>query len=453
MTNWPKPFPYQKESVKAISHFGGRSLLALDMGLGKTLITLRWLYKHQQALPALVVCPASVKYHWEREAEEYAGFNVAVLEGRDSRNESLSIGHQLIVINYDILKYWLSVLKSMHLKTVVLDESQYISNHTQRTKAVRLICKGVDNVLALSGTPLMNKPIELFNALQILDPVTFKYRKPYIDKFCDPKLTPWGWKYDGATNTKELNQLLRRTVMIRYRKKDVLAQLPDKQRRLITLPLESRTEYDEAYNDFLAWLEKQDSEKAKRAARAEAMVRAGYLLRLAAKLKLPYVIEWAKEFLDQTDEKLIIFAVHREIIQGLEEGLPYESVVVDGSVRGRNRDGAVSRFQRDEKVRLFIGNVKAAGIGITLTAASTVAFAELTSRPADMLQAEDRCHRIGQTKKTWHYYLLAHRTIEDRYCRLLQKKLRVISSVLDGEEARDFDVLNGLMGSLLGRKL
>lgn len=444
--SWPKPYPFQRDSVMSIDEFDGRSLLSLDMGLGKTIISLRWLYEDKSVrLPAVVVCPASIKFHWEREAEQRAGLNVLVLEGRSNNGCTKEYLKQfdLVVVNYDILQNWVKLLKQIRPKTVILDECQAIMNSKAiRTKTTKRLCKGVRHLLALSGTPMMNRPIELFNTVNLLRPEVFEHARSFKYEFCGAHWTPWGWKFDRSSNTKRLHRLLLSSCMIRYRKQDVLQELPAKQRHLITLPLTSMEEYEEARDNFIGWLQKLDTEKAQRAMRAESMTRLGYLLRLAARLKLPYVVEWAEQFLDQTGEKLVIFGVHKEVLGQLRQSLKYKSVLIDGSVTGSRRQQLVDQFQQDPKTRLFLGNLRAAGVGLTLTAASTVAFAELSYRPADLLQAEDRVHRIGQVNQVAEYYLVAHGTIEEKLCRVLQKKLEMISSVIDGRPARDFDVLS-----------
>lgn len=442
---WPKPYPFQRDSVTTIDEFDGRSLLSLDMGLGKTIISLRWLFEDKAArLPSVVVCPASVKFHWEREANQRAGLDVLVLEGRS--NNGCTKQHlkqfDVVVLNYDILQNWVRLLRQLRPKTVILDECQAIMNSGAiRTKTTKLLCKGVPHLLALSGTPMMNRPIELYNTVNLLRPDVFRARRSFAYEYCKPRWTPWGWKFDGSSNAKKLNRILRTSCMIRYRKEDILTELPAKRRHLITLPLTSMTEYEEARDNFIGWLLRLDSEKAQRAMRAESMTRLGYLLRLAAKLKLPYVVEWCQQFLDQTGEKLVVFGVHHEVLGELRQSLKAKSVLIDGSVTGSRRQQLVDQFQQDSKTRLFLGNLRAAGVGLTLTAASTVAFAELSYRPADLLQAEDRVHRIGQVNPVAEYYLVAHGTIEEKLCRVLQKKLEVISSIIDGRPSRDFDVL------------
>ncbi len=448
-----KLYPFQIRGVELLESFGGRSLLADSMGLGKTIQVLQYLKQHPEALPAIVICPASVKYLWEHEAISKFGIRASVLEGQKSPvNGEAMIQPKLVILNYDILRFWVEWLrKNVRPKMIVLDESQYImSPKTHRTKAAKTICRGIPYVIALSGTPLLNRPIELFSTLNILRPDIWKARWPFAQEFCDPKRTHWGWEFKGATHTTKLRSQLLEHCMIRRRKEDVLKDLPAKARCVVPLPLSDPDEYRRVDADFLTWLKQQDPTKVASALRAPTLVKLGYLKRTAARLKAPYVVEWANEFLKQTDEKLILFAVHRKMIEILVNQCKVKFVVVDGSVRGRKRKAAVDQFQNDGKTRLFIGNIQAAGVGITLTAASTVAFTELTWRPGDHVQAEDRCHRIGTEHPVFIYYLVARFTIEEDLCRLIQGKQKVLTAVLDGEgQGESLSVFDDLIKTLL----
>ena len=446
-----KPLPFQVECEHEIDWFDGRALCALDQGLGKTFTSLLHLSRHPEKLPAIVVCPAIVKYTWEHEALRAFGWRSAVLEGTHPGE----VGHvstkpQLVVINYDILRYWVKWLRH-HVKprTIIIDECQFCaSSSAKRTKATRDLCEGVPNVLALSGTPLINRPIELFPILNILRPDIFNSRWSFAQEYCDPRWTPWGWKYTGSSNTQQLNQVLLGTCMIRRRKVDVLQDLPDKLRSVVPVPLSNRREYRQADQDFLNWLRKIDPTKAVRAARAESVSKVGYLLRLCAELKLPAVVEWIKEFLSESDEKLVVFAKHRAMLAGMRLGVGMDSLLIDGSVTGRHRKSIVDRFQTDKRVRLLFGNA-ALGVGATLTAANNVAMTELDWTPGAMLQKEDRCHRIGTTKTVWIHYLVAHGTIEEKLCYILQQKQEILSSILDGGKMdEDLGVFDQLMGEL-----
>jgi len=440
------PLPYQCEAVEQIDQFKGRALLAHEMGLGKTLIALWWWKKTPKAHPGLVVCPALAKYVWERECLHNLGVRPLVLEGRKSFPLDMS-NAQIVIVNYDVLDHWLPELRRTRFRSIFLDEIHYAKNtRAKRTKAVHKLAKGIRYIVAISGTPLLNRPIELFPTLRMLKPGTFRSRYAFANAYCKPRWTPWGWKYDGATRLDDLHKLLTATCMIRRLKTDVLPELPGKIRRVLQVPLLNEGEYQAAQDDFLRWLSKKDPLKAQSAARAETLAKLGYLKRLAARGKLKAVVNWLNEWLvNYPNEKIVVFAIHKPMIRVLRKRIESKSVVVDGSVTGRQRKMMVQQFQQDKKTRVFIGNIRAAGIGITLTAANTLAFAELDWVPANHTQAEDRIHRLGQDKQVWIWYLVAANTIEEKLCEVLEKKQRVVQSTLDGGTIDDLDVYRQLM--------
>ena len=238
--------------------------------------------------------------------------------------------------------------------------------------------------------------------------------------------------------------------MIRRLKKDVLNDLPNKTRDVVPLDIEKPAEYRKANKDFINWLKEKSVSKALKAAKAEKMVQMGYLKRLAAQLKMKQAIAWVDNFLESSDNKLVIFATHKSVIKKIHERYKDISVVVDGSVSGKKRKWAVNLFQENKKIRLFIGNIKAAGTGLTLTAASDLAFLELDWVPGTHTQAEDRIHRIGQTEHSNIYYLIAKGTIEEKLCGVIQEKQKVISNVLDGKaKFNQLDVFDLLSKELL----
>jgi len=431
-----KLFPFQEETILEIEDFRGRALIALEMGLGKTLISLKWLKKHPQYLPALIVCPANVKFNWRHEAYNYVRLQSSVCEGQKPptfNQHDFSTQSPLTIINYDILTYWIDYLKKLDLKTIVFDESQYLQNpQSKRTKAAKSLSGKFKQVLALSGTPLTNKPSELWPTLNILWPESYNSFWSYAQDFCNPRYIFGRWDFSGSSNLPELHRQLKLKGMIRRRKVDVLKELPEKVRRIIPCELSDPKEYQEASTDFISWIRKNKGHKIRSTLKAEKLVMVGELLRLVAKLKMRAVVDWANKFLEETDEKLILFAFHKKAIKVLKNRVNAKNVVIDGSVTGRNRELAVRQFQNDPNTRLFIGNIKAAGIGITLTAASTIGFAEIYWVPGSHIQAEDRPHRIGQKNTVWINYLIAGNTIEEDLCKILQKKQKVISAVLDG---------------------
>jgi len=446
------PLNYQISSITKIEKFHGRCLLAHEMGLGKTLISLWWWQRHPEAHPALVICPASAKWVWAHEAAQNIGIQPLVIEGTKAKN----IGAErtkpdIVIINYDVLHHWVGQLQKFGFCSLFIDECHFTkSTSAKRTKAVRAVAKGIRYVIAISGTPLLQRPIELFPTLQMLRPSVFRSRWAYAHKYCNPRWTPWGWKYDGASRLPELHNLLQHTVMIRYRKQDVMPELPEKVRRVLPLPLSDESEYLEAKDSFLLWLGRRNPTRLRSAERSEALVQLGYLKRLAARLKLRAAVDWVNRWIESyPTEKIVLFAVHRKAIEALQHRIKAKMVTVDGSITGRKRKTAVQQFQQDSRTKVFLGNIRATGTSITLTAATTVAFIELDWVPAVHTQAEDRIHRIGQREKSWIWYLVAAGTIEERLCKILEQKQRVVTSTLDGfGKADELDVYKQLLKQL-----
>lgn len=449
------PKDYQLEGALKIREWGGRALLADEMGLGKTLQALYYCFKKKKARPIVVVCPASLKYNWEREAAKHVGMLCEVVEGRKPPRRKPMALHPIIVINYEILHWWVPFLQELDVQVVIIDEAHYIKNReSQRYKAVKALCEGVPHVIGISGTPLTNNPSELWPVLSIIRPDKYSSFFKYAFKFCKPKKLPWGWVYTGARNLDVLHDRLLRQCMIRRLKKDVLKDLPPKVRQLVPVGLSSRREYNEATDDFIGWLRKQDTEKARKAKKSKALVQVGYLLRLIARLKLNFVYEWIDNYLESSDEKLVVFTGHRKMVELLHERYGKKCVVVDGAVKGLARQKAVDRFQKDAQVRVFVGNFKAAGVGLTLTAATACAFADLPWTPGDLVQCEDRIHRIGQKSTAFIYYLVARNTIEEKMCRMLQTKQTILEGVLDGAgNGDDLDIFDELLKSVTKKGL
>lgn len=453
--------PFQKTGVEFIEVKEGRVLIADEMGLGKTAQALAWLALHPKERPAVVVCPASLKFNWLEEINKWMkkpGM-VQVLSGRKPQKNKAIYG-DIIIINYDILpnKYikkgkrmieqpftgWVDYLLERKPKVVVLDESHYIKNSkAMRTKAACKLAKHCSNLICLTGTPILNRPVEIFNTLNAIDASLFPSFWRFAQRYCGAKHNGWGWNFNGASRTKELNQLLSH-IMIRRTKKEVLSELPDKQRTTIPLELANKKEYQQIKNNFLAWLiDKKGTQAAKKASKVEQLTKVEYLKQAAARGKLKAAIKWIENVIE--NEKLVVFATHKEIIDQLTNHFDKEAVKIDGSTTQAKRKEAVDRFQKDSKVKLFIGNIKAAGVGITLTAASKVAFLELPWTPGELIQAEDRCHRIGQKNAVNIYYLVGLDTIDSYIANLLKEKAEVIEKVVDGKASTtEVDILKDL---------
>ena len=437
-------YHFQERGVAFLEARKGRALIADEMGLGKTIQTLAYLQLHPELRPVLVVCPASIKLNWARETHHWlnpAG-RVEILSGTQSERP---IG-DIVIINYDILSDWKEHLTYYKFQVMITDECHYFkSNKAKRTKAVKALAKHIPHVIALSGTPIVNRPIEIFNAIKVIDPTIMPDYWHYAHRYCGAHHTGFGWDFSGASNTEELHQKLTSTIMLRRLKKDVLDDLPEKIRSFIPIELDNREEYNDAEFDFISFIEERKGKAAaQRVSNAETLTKIETLKQLAVKGKLNMVTRWIEDFLD-TDNKLVVFATHRFVIDHLMSVFGGMAVKIDGSVSGGKRDKAVQEFQHNNQVRLFVGNIKAAGIGLTLTAASNVAFIELPWTPGDLVQAEDRCHRIGQKDTVNIHYLLAEDTIEETVAKLLDHKRKVLDSVLDGQVTEEESLLTEII--------
>jgi SWI/SNF-related matrix-associated actin-dependent regulator 1 of chromatin subfamily A len=440
--------PFQAQGVAFLEHRNGKAIIGDDMGLGKTIQALAYLHAHPELKPAIVLSPAVVKYHWLNEVKGCLSDDrkAVVLEGKKAYQLD---NPDIIILNYDIVAGWQEYLASLSPKVLVLDECQAIMNNTTlRTKAVKALAKRIPHIIPMSGTPVINRPKEIYNAIRMVEPNLFPNFMHFANRYCGAKHNGFGWDYNGASNLEELYEKLQ-GVMIRRRKEEVLTELPPKQRAVIPVALSNEREYRRVEKDFIGWVtEKKGKLAAVKASNAEALSQISALRFMAAKGALKGAIEWIKDFLNDTIHKLVVFAVHKEIISALMDEFGTDiAVKIDGSVSAQKRSEIVDRFQNDPSVRLFVGNIKAAGVGITLTASHNVAFLELPWTPGLLDQAEDRCNRIGQKNAVNIWYLLPRDTIEERLAEMIDDKRKVITAILDGEDVPDSSMLTAMLNS------
>jgi len=435
--------PYQKTAIAFLEINKGRALIADEMGLGKTIESIAWLQLHRDKTPVLIVTPASLKLNWLRELQKWMPApSVEIVSGRTP----YQINSDIIIINYDILWEWSDALLQLSPQVLVADECSYFkANAAKRTKAIKKIAKRIPHLIFLSGSPIENRPIEIYNAWKLLDPVNCPEHWYFCKHYCDAKYNGFGWDMTGHAHIDELHQQLKSTIMIRRKKQDVLQDLPDKMRSFIPTELDNIKEYKEAEQNFIAFVKKtKGKETAEKMQNAEALTSIEGLKQIAVQGKLKHAMEWIKDFLS-VEDKLVVFAVHKFVIDELMTAFSKIAVKVDGSVSMEARQKAVDDFQKNPNTRLFIGNIQAAGKGLTLTASANVAFLELPWTPGEIVQAEDRCHRIGQKRVVNIYYLLAIDTIEERIAKLLDVKRKIIDGVLDGVETGDESLLHKLI--------
>lgn len=433
---------------------------------------LVWVKKHLRGTrntpgPVVVLCPKTIMGVWRQQAKEHVGIQTVLLEHMKVPKKVNRLARRkdrlIYVINYDILgdpkrrDSWCRWLKSIRPAAVIADEAHYLSNpQAKRTRYFRKLVNGVRHVLLLTGTPITHRPAELWSLINTVRPKLFPSFRRFGTRYCQPEWTPWGVKYRGAARLKELHKVLKQSgAFIRRRKEDVLKDLPPKVRVVVPVELDQMDEYRQAEREFLRWLKRTHPHKANKGRRNEALVRLGYLIRLVGQLKLRRVKEWVDEFLEDNPGKLLAFGVHRSVLKDLEQNYQDIAVRVDGSVTGRKRDHAIARFLKDRKCRLFFGN-NAAITGWSGKGVSYGMFFELFWKPGDHNQAEDRLHGLGRgvagVSSTW-YYLIGKGTVEEKVCKLIQKKQDILDQVLDGKPSRDgFDVMDRLEEELLNPK-
>lgn len=441
--NGREMFPFQKAGLEFVEATGGNALIADQMGLGKTIQALSYIAAHPEHRPVIIVCPASLKVNWEREAHAWLETADEIEIVKSGKVKPLT--GDIIIINYDIMKKWLPALKEYTPQILIFDESHSVKNQkSARSKAAMELAEVVPHKILLTGTPVLNRPAELWNQLRIIDP--FKYPDTsffqWHKRYTNATKNRYGWDFSGASNLEELAKTLK-PIMIRRTKDQVLPELPEKQRSSIFIPIDNKKEYQTAERDLQEWLAEQEGlEPSKRVSSVEHLARIEYLRQIAVKGKLKQSKDWIRTFLEG-GEKLVVFATHKKIISALMEEFKPCAVKIDGSVSTENRQAAVDAFQTDDSVKLFIGNIKAAGVGLTLTAASNVAFLELPWTPADLEQAEDRCHRIGQKNAVNITYLLAQKTIDTTMAAMVEKKRGIISQITDDKKSLGFELFKG----------
>ena len=271
--------------------------------------------------------------------------------------------------------------------------------------------------------------------------------------YCGPKKNGFGgWDFKGASNIPRLHSKLSQRVMFRKRKEDILPDLPAMRRIILPLEIEDRKQYNEARTNFLKWLVKSEGlQQARKAARAQRVTQLAYLKKLVGKLKLRSVFDWIDNFLAETDDKLILFGIHRSILTQIHERYK-GSVLVTGAVVGRNRQLAWDKFLGSSKCPLLVGNIKAAGECQSAKGVSSVAFIEYAWVPTAHTQAEARVHGQGrgvEGKRSTAYYLVGRDTLESKLVEILQHKQKIIDQVLDGGKQKDnYDVFDRLVAAL-----
>lgn len=457
------PYPYQEEGIIQGLKWK-RFFLGDEPGLGKTLQSIG-VVDTAGAYPALVICPSSLKINWKREFEKFTDKKALVLDNGNATTWPylLQMGmFHVAVVNYESLKkYFVWEIKgssrSFRLKdvvfaqqikmfrSVILDESHRVKDaSTQQTKFAKGICIGKEYIILLSGTPVVNRPEDLVSQLSIMERLKeFGGKSQFLVDFADGR------------NLNVLSGLLYSRCMIRREKAKVLKQLPDKTRCDLYVNISNEEEYNTAQENLEEYLREYrgcTDEEVRRKMRMKALVQFMALRSIAAHGKVKQAVDFIRVFLE-SGKKLIVFCSLHDIVDELKKAFP-KAVTVTGRDSPVMKQAAVDAFQQNPEVKLIVCSIKAAGVGLTLTAASNVAFIEFPWTYADCLQCEDRAHRIGQKDNVTCYYLIGSGTIDHYLYQIIYKKRSIANEIMasDDEIPTDRQYFDELVNSMFQLK-
>lgn len=456
------PYPYQQQGIDAGLRLR-RLIIGDEPGLGKTLQSIG-IIEHADAYPCLVICPSSLKINWQREIEKFTDRHALILSNSVATTWAYLVRmgmYHTVIVNYESLRkffVWDIRAKEFRLKdvifnpdirlfrSIIIDESHRVKDPAaQQTIFARGIAEGKDYRILLSGTPVVNRPADLIAQLSILGRLAeFGGRSKFLAEYGGGEASRQpnrNTDNDEPRNLDKLSAELYARCLIRREKAKVLTQLPDKTRCDIIIDINNRDEYNLAAADLAQYLrqytECTDTD-IRRKMRMEALVRFMTLRSLASKGKVRQAVDFIRTFL-ANGKPLIVFCSLHEIVDDIRKAFP-GAVSVTGRDSMHAKQAAVDAFQSG-KSRLIICSIKAAGVGLTLTAASDVAFVEFPYTYADCCQCEDRAHRIGQRDNVTCYYLLGRDTIDRTLYAIIHRKKSIANQIMAADDNIPQDTL------------
>ena len=439
------PLNHQKEAIEKLVG-SKRFILADDMGVGKTTsATIAAL--ETNAKKVLIICPASLKINWEREIRNYTDRSIFICEGKN-----FSLEHDFVITNYDILKNFYdlkdkdnSFIGKFNPELIIIDEAHYIQNgQAQRTKLVNHFSKKADTLWLLTGTPMTNRPMNYFNLLQLIESPVAQNWMAYAIRYCQGYQFKAGnrkiWNVSGASNLEELRDRTSKQVLRRL-KTEVL-DLPEKIITPVYLRLKSKL-YEGLMGEYFDWYRTKGEESKSLTIQFTKLMKVRQVI---AEEKIEHTIELAQNIIDQ-EKKVIIFTNFTDTLNRIADHFGKQAVRLDGSSSKPQRQYAVDQFQENDKIKVFVGNVKAAGVGLTLTAAESVIINDLSFVPGDLSQAEDRAYRYGQKNNVLVYYPIFENTIEGSIYDIVNSKKSVIETVM-GDNLDKGDIVEQIMNKI-----
>jgi len=434
------PLEHQKEAIQKLVE-NKKFILADDMGLGKTTSTIIAALE-TGAKKMLIICPASLKINWQREIENYSDRTTSIIEGKKWDEADF------VIINYDIIKNFHddkkkteSIIVKSKFDLVIIDEAHYVQNsQAQRTKLINDIGKKVERVWLLTGTPITSRPINYFNLLSLIDSPVAQNWMAYVKRYCNGFQFQAGrrkiWNVSGASNLEELRD--RTSPLVLRRLKENVLDLPEKIITPVYLRLKSN-EYEELMGEYYDWYDKSGESDSL----TLQFTKLTKVRQVIAEEKTKATIELCENIIEQ-GKKVIVFTNFTKSLELILQHFGKNAVRLDGQMSQKERQSSVDRFQNEEDVKIFVGNIKAAGVGITLTAAEAVVMNDLSFLPSDHSQAEDRSYRYGQKNNVLVYYPIFDNTVEGIIYDILKKKKNIFETIM-GDNANSTDSVEEIM--------
>lgn len=440
-------FKHQEEGIAFLKE-KKKVILADEMGLGKSYQALVAAGDGTKAA-TLIVCPASLKINWEREVKMVYPEDV-IQTIQSGPEQAIGYDASWIIINYDLLEKYANQLIAMkeagQIDSAIVDEAHYIKNDkAERSKATLRVIEELEHIYMLTGTPVMNRPMELFNLLKAIEHPLSRAKTTFAKRYCGAFLKTIRLKSGktvrfldttGSSHLEELREFTK-DVILRRTKREVL-DLPEKiiSVQMCQLTKEGKKEYDNAFDDYVEFISNNPDldRDIGNILDAKHLIELTKLKQVCSRAKLDRMVADIENAVEQ-DEKVIVFSqftgtINRLVVDLAKQGI--KSVMLTGQSSSEERQQAVDDFQNDSDTKVFIGNIKAAGVGITLTRASIVMFADMEWSPELHSQAEDRAHRIGQEGTVNIYYYILEDTIEEDIVDLLEQKRSIIKEIMDG---------------------
>ena len=442
---WATLYEFQRQGVlRALRKNKGKLMLCDQMGLGKSLQSLTIASYYRPEWPLLIICPSYLRMNWYNELQKWQiADNIQVVAtGKDVIRDDAEV----IVLSYGLMVKFASRPWPRTPGVAILDESHYIKNRkAKRTQATMGVVARMRRLICLSGTPALSRPSELYTQLHLMVPNTFRWFKHFATRYCDAKMGPFGWDVSGASNQTELSAIMSH-LMIRRLKRNVLTQLPPKVREAVTIPLGPKEravlqptfEELELVNKKIFALEGNLLNKAV----FERKRLMSELFTLSAKVKVSLLCDYLKHsVLPNLDHKVLVIAHHKLVLDALEAVVEKSRcgyVRIAGNTPQMLRPAIVNTFRSDDAKKIALLSQKACGTGLNMTMSSHVIFMELNWTPGEMLQCEDRTHRIGQEASSiLIQYILAQGCIDEIIWKRLNAKFTTLDTIVDQGSNRD----------------